>query len=410
MITVKKLTNGLTIASDYMPGIETVSLSIMVGTGSRHENDKEHGISHFLEHMAFKGTGTRSARDIAEEFDSIGGYFNAYTARERTVYYAKVLRGDVEKALEILADIYQNSAFHQKDIAQEKEVIIEEIAENQDSPEDLLFDFFYHSTFPQGSFGRSILGTAESVQNINQEDLFAFTKKHYHAGNTVVTAAGNIDANLWQDLVDKYFHQLPTGVKAASDSAIFQPNHFHFYKDLEQVHFIKAFPAVTYHHPDFYLQHMLALLLGGGMSSRLFQEAREKHGLTYNISSFVTSYMDTAMFSIYTSATEDKINKLIEIIVQELKKIGQHITQNELLRAKAQVKASILMQHESSGARAERLAGNLLAVGRYISNQEIIEKIDVVNTENLVQYAQNLFIANHSTAAVGRTNNLAYLK
>lgn len=407
-VKIHSLANGLTIATDKMDSIETVSVSVLVKAGSRNEDAANNGISHFLEHMAFKGTTKRTALQIAEEFDMIGGYFNAYTSREKTVFYAKVLKDDLGTAVDILSDILQHSTFSEEEIEKEREVILQEIHQTRDTPDDLIFDLFYETAYQNQPFGRDILGKPDYISKVQSSDVRNFVDQHYCFQNVIVTAAGNLQEENFKDLITNNFNSFHLSSPKAIEPAIYTGGDLRIEKDLEQVHLIVGYQGVPYSHDEFYTQQVLSIILGGGMSSRLFQEVREKRGLAYNISSFGSSYMDTGIFAIYTSTSEDKTNQLLEVVGEQINQITKIITEEELKRAKAQVRASLLMGQESSVSRSEKLAGNIAALGRFVETSEILSKIDSLDTLSLKQFALKLFSRNSlpTIASIGKIANL----
>jgi predicted Zn-dependent peptidase len=400
--------SGLVVATDVMDTIETVTVNVLVKTGSRYETATNNGISHFLEHMAFKGTKTRSAIQIAQEFDMIGGYFNAYTSRERTVYYAKVLKDDVNVAIDILSDILQNSVFDNEEIEKERGVIIQEIAQTQDLPDELIFDHFQETAFPNQPFGMGILGPLENIKAIQRDDIVNYVNDHYSYPNIIVSCAGNINREQFYQTINNKFTNFSTKQPEQFQQAEYKGGDFRIYKDLEQVHVVLGFNAVSYLDNDYYTQQVLSIIAGGGMSSRLFQEVREKRGLAYSISSFVSSYNDNGIFGIYAGVSEEKVNELITVVSDEMKKLILDINEDEIKRAKAQVRASLLMSQESSISRAEKLASNLAVFGRYISITEILERIEEINVNKVQDFAKKLLTQEYkpTLATIGKINNL----
>ncbi len=386
-----KLDNGMIIASDTMDSIETVSVSVLVKTGSRYEDEKVNGISHFLEHMAFKGTAKRNAKQIAEEFDNIGGHFNAYTSREKTVYYAKVLKNDLETAVDILSDILQNSTYDQAELDRERGVILEEMKMVADTPDEQVFEHFQECAYPNQPFGRSILGTADIIKSVTRDDIVKYVTDHYGFNNIVIAGAGNLQADKFKELIERKFNNFAPKVATSKDAASYKGGDVRIEKDLEQVQLVLGFEGVPYQDKDYYNQQILSIVSGGGMSSRLFQEVREKRGLCYTISSFGSSYTDCGMFSVYAGTSETTANELIDVTAQELLKLGSDIHEDEVSRAKAQLKAGLLMSQESSVARAEKLAGNFSVYGRYVPVSEIIEKIEKVSVQSVQDYANKIF-------------------
>jgi predicted Zn-dependent peptidase len=403
-----KANNGLTISSDHVDTVETVSINFTVKTGSRNEQEDIGGLSHFLEHMAFKGTKTRTARDIAEEFDMIGGIFNAYTSREKTVYYAKVLKESLHKAVDILADILQNSTFAEEEIEKEKTVILQEIAQTIDAPDDLIFEHFQELAYPGQAMGRSILGTPEFVKSVTKEQLQQYMQERYSFNNIFVSAAGNIQHDELVKLVNEKFTDMPVELKQFDEESRYQGGDKRIEKDLEQIHIIMGFDGVSYFDDHYYHQQILSLIAGGGMSSRLFQEIRENRGLSYHISSFSSSYSDTGMFGIYAGTDEKHLNELVEVTAAEMHKLMDNVTAEELIRAKSQVKAALLISQENMTSRAEKLSSNLAIYGRYIYTEEILQKIEAITPQDIQDYCRAIFSSGKqpTIASIGKINKL----
>jgi len=407
-IKFKTLPNGLTIASDKMDSIETVSVHVHVKTGSRNESAKENGVSHFLEHMAFKGTNTRTARQIALEFDNMGASFNAYTSREKTAYYAKVLKEDLPKALDILADIVQSSILPKNELEIEREVILQEIAMTEDTPDDIVWDHFQTAAYPDQAFGRTILGPREIIRKITQEEINDYIKRQYSLSNIVVSAAGNLNEADFEKMVEDKFSILPSHEIATPVNATYKGGDFRQNKDLEQIQFLMGFNGLALTHDNFYHQQILATIFGGSMSSRLNQEIREKRGLVYSVYSFGLAYSDNGMFGIYAATSEDKVNELIDVACTEIHKLTHDLKQEELDRAKTQVKTGMMMSRESTVARAEKLAGNLAIFGRYITPEETIKEIGSIDLDHLHAHAKNILEQKDSVtvASLGKIDKL----
>jgi predicted Zn-dependent peptidase len=399
--------NGLTVATDTASDFESITVSVLVKNGSRNENQQNNGISHFLEHMAFKGTSTRTARDIAEEFDMIGGYFNAYTSRTSTVYYAKVLKDDLEKATDILTDIILNSTFAKEELEKEREVILQELCMTRDTPDDIVFDYFQETAFKDQPLGRSILGTEEFIKKLSREELWDYFKNQYSTKNTIISAAGNFDADKFNDMIDDRFKNFQTKSVSKYEKANYSGGELRVSKDLEQNQFLMGFEGLSYLDENFYDLQILAIILGGGMSSRLFQEIREKRGLVYNISAFSSSYSDCGMFGIHSALDSKNINLLIDLIIQELLSVTEKIDDMEIERAKAQVRSNLLMSMESTTSRAKKLCNNFAMFGRYISNDEILKKVNDVSVGSLKKIARQILSNNNITiTTLGNVANI----
>ncbi len=400
-VEITTLDNGFRIATDRMSSVETVSLGVWVGIGTRHEDAAENGVSHLLEHMAFKGTKRRSARDIAVEIENVGGVVNAYTGREQTAYYAKVLSGDLPLAVDIIADILQHSVYDEGELERERGVILQEIGQAEDTPDDIIYDYFQEAAFPNQSMGRPVLGRAEIIAALKADEIAAYQRSRYRPGNMVLAAAGNLDHRTLVDLAVKAFDNLPPGGSGAPEAARYAGGELLLERDLEQTHILIGFDGIGIHDPDYYASAILSQLFGGGMSSRLFQEVREKRGLVYGIHSFASAWMDAGLFGIYAGTGEREAGELIPIVCEELLKLPQDISQEELLRAAAQLKAGILMAREKTSARCEQLASQLLIFERYLPPAEIVAKIEAVTIADLARVAARLFAGRPTLTAMG---------
>jgi predicted Zn-dependent peptidase len=396
-----RLGNGLRVVSHNMPHLETVSLGVWVAAGARHEQGSEHGISHLLEHMAFKGTERRSATDIAEEIEAVGGELNAATSLETTAYFARILKGDIAIALDILADILQIPRYAQDELEREREVILQEIAATRDSPDEIAYELLQDAAFPNQAIGRPILGTTESVARFSADDLRAFLASHYGASRMVLSAAGSVDHDEMVRHAEAQFGRLNGGVGGRFEPARYVGGTRTSAKPFEQSHLLMAFAGPSYRARDFYTAQVFSGLFGGGMSSRLFQEVRERRGLCYAIYSSCWALADTGLFGIHAATGPEMMSKLIEVVGDEL--IGaaaEKPADAELARAKAQLKAGLLMGLESSSARAEQMARQLLLFDRLMEPPELIERIDAVTAEAVRELAANLVSASPPSVAV----------
>jgi predicted Zn-dependent peptidase len=389
-VVYQTLDSGMIAATDNMPQVRTVALVVQVNTGSNNETVENHGISHFLEHMAFKGTSTRSAIQIAQEFDAIGGYFNAYTSREKTVYYAKVLREDLHIAAGILGDILQHSIFADEEIAKEKDVILQEIAQTNDAPDDIVFDTFHETAYPDQSFGRSILGTQEKVEAIDRAKIVRYVKDNYFASNIVVSAAGLIEQHELVSIIHEHFSGFPSHGNKYQEDVHYTGGGIAMERDLEQVHMVLGFNGISYLDPEFYTYQVLGLIAGGGMSSRLFQEIRENLGLAYSVSAYNSSYASCGMFNLYAATSPQKANQCMEVMLVQLKNLITDITDHEIKRSKSQVRANLIMSQESVVQRAEKLASQITSFGRYIPIEETIEKVNMIDSNALYNAARHV--------------------
>jgi predicted Zn-dependent peptidase len=380
-VEVTTLKSGIDVVTDTMPHLETASLGVWVASGSRDERSDEHGISHFLEHMAFKGTKRRSARQIAEEIEAVGGDLNAATGAESTIYHARVLKADVPLALDVLADILSEPTFEHDDVIREQSVIVQEIGGVADTPDDLVFEHLNAIAFPDQSLGRSILGTAATVRSFDGRTLRDYLARNYRAPDLVVAAAGAVDHAAVVADVERRFASFAGPASPLPEPARFGGGSHVEKRELEQVHIAMALPGIAVTDPTLYSLEAFTSILGGGMSSRLFQEARERRGLCYSISSFHMPYSDIGIFCLYAGTDATDTAELMRVIVGEVAGAADTISEPEVARAKAQMKASLLMALESSGARINQLARQMITYGRPLAVQELVEKVDAVTVE-----------------------------
>lgn len=404
---VTTLANGLRIVSEFVPHVETATVGVWVDAGARHEDLESNGISHMLEHMAFKGTESRNAREIAEEIEAVGGYLNAYTSREQTTYYARVMKEDVPLGVDILSDILQHSVFDPAEVAREREVILQEIGQAIDTPDDLVFDLWQEAAFPDQPVGRSILGTPERVSSFDSDRIRGYMETHYRAPNMVVAAAGNLKHQKLVDLAEEAFGELSFDLAPGHGPAEYKGGEHRVDRDLEQVHLVIGFDGVAYDDPDYYAAQVFSTVMGGGMSSRLFQEIREVRGLAYSIYAFSSSFVDSGSFGVYAGTSAGQANELLQVTADELKRAIDDITADEAARARAQIKAGLLMSLESSSARMEQLGRQLLIFGRPIPTAELIERVMDVDIIALQRFGERLLTGGPATlAAVGPVGEL----
>ncbi len=405
-VRITTLDNGLRVATDPMSDLETAALGVWVDTGARNEDLAVNGVSHMLEHMAFKGTKRRSALQIAEEIEAVGGQLNAYTSREQTAYFARMLKGDLPLALDILADILQHSVFDNDELARERAVVIQEIGQTNDTPDDLVFDLFQHAAYPDQPLGRSILGTAERVDGFDRETLISYMADHYGGPNMVLAAAGSVDHDDIVGLAGQAFAGLPAGGITGPAAARYVGGESLLQKPLEQVHYLMGFDGLPFNDDDFYAAQVLATVLGGGMSSRLFQEVREKRGLAYSVFAFSASYVDGGVFGLYAATGANDLTELVPVLCDEVLRAGRDVNDAETARARAQHKASIMMGLEAAGARTEHLGRQMLIYGRSITPQELVEKIDAVDAAAVRRVAEHLVKSLPTVAAIGPLDGL----
>jgi predicted Zn-dependent peptidase len=406
-VEITRLPSGLIVATDPMSHLMSAALGVWVNCGARHERPVEAGLSHMLEHMAFKGTATRSAKDIATEIEAVGGDINAYTSREQTAFHARVLKDDVGLALDMIADILIHSTFEEGELAREREVVIQEIGQTRDTPDDLIFDFLQEACYPDSAMGWPIFGSEKTVSGFSRNDLVGFMRRHYRAGTMMLIASGAVEHETLVEAGRTLFAPLTEGEERETEPARFKGGDIRSGDDLEQAHLAFAFPGIASADPDAIAAQVFATALGGGMSSRLFQEAREKRGLCYSIYAFSHSYRDTGMIGIYSGTAEDKAGEVAPLIAAEIEAMVTNTTEEEAARARAQLKASLLMGMESPHQRCELMAGHLYAYGRVLSVAELIARVDAVDAAALKRLAERICrTGNPAIAAVGPVSRL----
>jgi predicted Zn-dependent peptidase len=384
------LPNGFRIVTEHMPGLESAAIGIWVTAGGRHERPEQNGIAHFLEHMAFKGTETRSALQIAEAIEDVGGYINAYTSREVTAYYARVLRNDVGLALDVVADILRNPVFDPKEIEVERHVILQEIGQAADTPDDIIFDWLQEKAYPDQPIGRTILGDTDRVSGFSKEDLATFVSEHYGPDQMILSAAGAVDHDDIVKQAEALFGDMVSRPFLTADAARFHGGESRKVKDLEQAHLALAFESPGYRDPNFYAAQVYSVALGGGMSSRLFQEIREKRGLCYTIFAQTGAYSDTGMTTIYAGTSGEEIKDLTNLTIDEMKRAADDMSPAEVARARAQMKAGLLMGLESPSSRTERLARMIQIWGEVPSLEDTVSRIDSVTTGDVRAFGEHL--------------------
>ena len=405
-LRISTLANGLRVATDRMDWVETISVGVWIGVGTRQEAPDVNGVAHLLEHMAFKGTKRRSARAIAEEIEAVGGSMNAQTSREQTAYFVKVLKDDLGLAVDILSDILLNSTYDPTELARERAVILQELGQAEDTPDDVIFDRFQEAAFPEQALGRPVLGKAEIIERLPREALVDFRTRHYGAAAMVLAAAGNVDHDALVAAATKAFAELPSAGDTSYEAARYIGGEHRDTQDLEQVHLAVGFPGVSFADPDYYASMVLATVLGGGMSSRLFQEIREQRGLAYGVSAYAAPYLDGGVFGVYAGTGEKETAELVQVLFEQLAGMRAPIPAEELQRARTQMRAGILMSLESTGARMEALGSQLLIYGRPIPVEEMVRKIDAVSADDVASVAKRVFAGRPTVAAMGPLTGL----
>lgn len=397
MKTVYKKTvlpNGVRIITEEIDYVRSVSIGLWVGAGSRDEREEYEGISHFIEHMLFKGTKKRTARDLAESLESVGGQLNAFTTKEYTCFYAKVLDEDMDLAIDVLSDMFFNSLFDEKEIEKEKKVVIEEIKMYEDSPDELIHDLFSEYVWNDHPLGKPILGTVESIHGLSREKIMDYLGHHYAPENLVIAVAGKINH---EDVINKlapiYGEFKRGGIRILEGTPKGQRIYRYNTKDTEQMHLVMGVPGLGQDDEDIYPMHIINNVLGGGLSSRLFQEVREQRGLAYSVYSYHSTYVDAGMFAIYAGTTPDNTQEVVECILNEIQKMKAHgITADELVKTVAQVKGSLYLGLESVSSRMSRLGKTELSYNRVISPEEMVEKLEKVTLEDVKRVMNRLWV------------------
>ncbi|MGS4944373.1 M16 family metallopeptidase [Meridianimarinicoccus sp. RP-17] len=389
-VEIHRLSNGLRIVTERMPGLKSAAIGLWVTAGGRHERLEQNGIAHFLEHMAFKGTKRRNALEIAEAIEDVGGYINAYTSREMTAYYARVLEDDVMLALDVISDIILNPAMDEAEIEVERGVILQEIGQALDTPDDIVFDWLQEVAFPDQPIGRTILGDAARIKAFSRADLFGFVGERYGPDQMILSAAGSVDHDQIVAEAERIFGHLRPAPFAVPEPARFVCGEHRTDKALEQAHMAIALEGPSYRDKDIYTAQVFATALGGGMSSRLFQEVREKRGLCYTIFAQASAYSDTGMTTIYAGTSGEQVAELARITIEELRKATDTLSEAELARARAQMKAGLLMGLESPSNRAERLARLMAIWDRVPPLQETVDLIEGVSAARIRDYSGGL--------------------
>ncbi len=389
--TKTKLDNGMTLLMERVENVHSISLGVWVRTGSRDENPSLAGISHFLEHMLFKGTVNRSAHDIAVEMDSLGGEMNAFTSKEGTTFYIKVLDEYLSTGIDLLSEIFLHSTYPEQEIEREKGVIIEEIRMTCDTPDDYIHDIFSHEAWGGQSVGRPVLGSEDTVSSITRDNILGYVDSRYGTNNTLISCAGNFDEADLKDRLNKAFSGFTS--KAQDDvfeRPIFVPAKKVITKDLSEAHICIGFEGIAQSSEDRYAALLLSTILGGGMSSRLFQEIREKRGLAYSVYSFLSSYMDTGMWGIYAGTAPEKAAEVIDLSLKELNSLPDDISSDELSRARTQLMSNVMFGLESTSRRMQNIASQEIYYGEYFSPEEVIAKINNITINDLRQLCHRL--------------------
>lgn len=395
MADIKKsvLPNGLTVVTEVMPSVRSVSIGIWVRSGSRNEREPENGITHFLEHMVFKGTKNRTAEEIARSTDAIGGHLDAFTAKECTSFSVKVLDEHVPRAFDVLTDLVKNPLFRPEDIARESRVVQEEIKMVEDTPDDLVHEIFTQSYWRGHALGRPILGTRQTVRSFDRRQLVDYFHRHYAPQNMVITAAGNLSHESIVNMIGKEFSGIPSG-KPVLDHTSPVPHPVirrRQKKNLEQAHILIGAPAYSNSHEKRYACYLMNTVMGGGMSSHLFQNIREQRGLAYAVFSGLSTFRDAGYLTVYAGTARENVRKVVDLVIEEFRRMKTELlAEEELQRAKDYLKGSMLLGLESTSSRMSNLARQEMYFGRHISMDEIARSVDAVTREQVLDVANEL--------------------
>ena len=404
---ITTLKNGLRVITDNVGAVDSVALGIWADVGTRHENMADNGVAHMVEHMMFKGTPDRTALQIAEQIEDVGGQINAYTSREMTAYHIHLLKDDLPLAVDILSDIIQNSNMPEEEVERERDVILQEIGMTVDTPDDLVFDHYQETAYPAQALGAPILGRTDIISNMQRQTLMDYVRRFYTPGRLVISAAGNLDHDALVKRVEESLGALPPDQQDNMVRAHYTGGDRREEKPLEQAHIVMGFQGVARDSADYYTAVALATALGGGMSSRLFQEIREKRGLVYSVFSFHSAYQDDGQFVVYAGTGPDRLPELMPVMCEEIAKVTQDLMNPaELVRAKAQMRASLVMSRESMMTRANQNAKHLIHFGEEMDVQEKLRRIDEVTLEDMRRMAGEIFKTKPTLAALGPLSQL----
>lgn len=407
MIQVRSLSNGIRVIVDSNPKTASISLGVWVAVGARFETPDINGISHVLEHMAFKGTTTRSAFDISREIEDVGGIINAYTGKDMTAYYVKVLKKDMGLGLNIIADIIQNSVMDKTELSREQGVIVQEINMSNDTPDELVVDLYHQAAYPDQPLGRTILGTPDTVRAVTSEKLLTYMHGQYTTNRLVISACGDIDADSFVEACEKSFIKINPNTGKPARAARYVGGDIRLSKKNEQVNLMLGFEGCSYTSPDYYTAALLASVFGGGMSSRLFQEIREKRGLVYSIYAFNSPETDTGTFGIYAGTGADEVAELLPVLCDEINRLPDTLNEVEIQRAKNRAKARLLMRSENWSTHAESNAIDMIIYGRVIDDSETIAKIDAVSAQDMARLGRQIFSGRPTLATLGPIDRVA---
>jgi len=406
MRKITTLDNGLRIVTHYMPAIESVTFGVWNSVGSRDESEDINGVAHFLEHMAFKGTKTKSAFEIMQKIEKVGGYINAYTSEEITAYWAKLLSDDLNIGIDIISDILQNSIFEPKELERERGVILQEIGMYLDDPAHMVSEYWQKTAYPNQPIGRQIIGKKEIIQTIEREKIVNFMQNYYHPKKMVVSVAGKINHDSFVEQIKNSMNNLPCGEANGRIGASYSGGEYREEKELEQIHLVLGFKGLDYHDDDFHALQVYSAIMGAGGSSRLFQEIREKRGLVYSIHAGIDSFSDGGTFQVVAGTGKNEIKELLPVLCDQLIQSPENLTEIEIEKSKAQLKTATLMSIESTNTNANVAAYQLLRYGKLIDIRERIEKIEKVSKDSIERIAKKLLASNPTMSSIGPIKNL----
>lgn len=406
MINTTILKNGIRVVTEEIKGVQTVSLGTWVGVGSRYEKRDENGISHFLEHMAFKGTTTRSALEIMRQVEDVGGYINAYTGKDMTGYYVHLLKENLPIGLDIISDIVQHAAMDQKELDTEKGVILQELSMYKDRPDYVVAQNFDETAYANQPFGRDVGGDPEVIRQMTSEKMLEYMHRQYTANRMVISASGAVKHDDFVAQCETLYSDVSTHIAKECEPAVYTGGYSYVNRPHEQINLWLGFESENYTSPDRWTAKLLAMILGGGMTSRLFQEIREKRGLVYTVRATTDPDSDTGMFDIYAGTGEKEVADLMPVMCDEIVRLADTLTDEEIDRAKTQIKARLLMQSEEISSHADRNARSMLNLGRVVSDEEILKQVMSVQKSDLSAYAKKLFVKKPTVAALGPIQNL----
>jgi len=403
------LNNGLRIITHSMPAFESVTFGVWNNVGSRDEQEEINGTAHFLEHMAFKGTTTKSAKQIAEKIDNVGGFMNAYTSEETTAYFVQILEQHLNEGIEVISDILQNSIFESAELERERGVILQEIGMYLDDPSEMVNDYWQKTAFPSQPLGRLIIGKKEIISSIKREKIVNFMNENYHPNKMVVSAAGKINHEKFVEDISNYMDNLPKGKVDGRIKASYKGGEYRQDKELEQIHLVLGFEGLDYFDEDYYALKIYSAIMGAGMSSRLFQEIREKRGLVYSIHAYARSFYDAGTFQVVAGTGEKQIKELLPVLCDELQRAPKNLTEKEIEKSKAQLKSATLMSRESTMSNASVGVHQIFTKGKLIDIKETLEKIQNVSKSSIERVAKKLLASKPTIASIGPIKELESL-